>query len=168
MSSNKISEEITSEVEAQIIQSLREMYDQHMPFLKVLDGDERRRLSKYSRKYAEFVDRSLEHAMSNPEFLPSFLPLEEFKKDIDLKNGLRRIRAELNLLDEKIKDTIILVSSEAYQNARLFYNTVKAAARAKEGDAVTIAKDLAYHFKGKKSDTNENEEEPEKESGTEQ
>ena len=166
MSSNEISAEVTPEVETQIIQSLREMYDQHMPFLKVLGKAERSRLSKYSRKHAEFVERSFEHARGNPSFLPSFLPLDEFQKDIDLKNSLRRIQAELKLLDERLKDTIILVSSEAYQNARLFYNTVKAAAKAKEGDAAMIAKDLAYHFKGKKSDNNENPEETQQESGT--
>ena len=168
MSSNEISAEVTPEVETQIIQSLREMYDQHMPFLKVINVNDRRRLSKYSRKQAEFIERSLEHARSNPSFLPSFLTLDEFQKDVNLKNSLRRIQAELKLLDERLKDTIILVSSEAYQNARLFYSTVKAAAKAKEGDAAMIAKDLAYHFKGKKSDNNENPEETEQNSGTEQ
>jgi hypothetical protein len=86
-----------------------------------------------------------------------YLTLEEFSKDVSLKNALRRIRAELNLLDERLKDAIILVSSEAYQDARLFYNTVKAAAGAKEGDAVMIAKDLAYHFKENRANNDEEE-----------
>ncbi|HLP47492.1 MAG TPA: hypothetical protein VK469_16205, partial [Candidatus Kapabacteria bacterium] len=71
----------------------------------------------------------------------------EFEKDMNLKKSLRRLYESLNAFTKRVKDTIMVVDSEAYQAARVFYKTVQAAAREGSEDAERIAKQLAYHFR---------------------
>jgi hypothetical protein len=149
MQAEKLSEEISPDVEAQMIQSIKDMYEQQMPFLKDLAVKERRRMAKLSPRYADFVDTGFRHAQTSPRFLPNFITLEEFTKDMNLRAGLRRIHEEVRILEKRLRDTIMVVDSEAYQSARLFYKSVKAAALEKEKSAEMIAKDLAYHHKKK-------------------
>jgi hypothetical protein len=151
MQVKKISDSISPDVEAQIIQSLKDMHEQQMPFLLDLATKERMRMAKLSPRYVDFVDTGYRHAVTSPQFLPSFLPLEEFTKDMNLRDSLLRIREEVRILDKKLRDTIMVVNSEAYQSSRLFYKSVKAAAMEKEDGAETIVKDLAYHHKKKRN-----------------
>lgn len=149
MSLKKLSDEISQEVETQVIQSIKGIHEQQMPFLLDLAVKERMRLSKLGPRFADFVDTSFRHANTCPQFLPNFVMLDEFTKDMNLRDSLLRIREEVRILDKKLRDTIMVAKSETYQSARLFYNTVKAAAREKEEGAELIVKDLAAHHKRK-------------------
>lgn len=150
----ELSNEVTPEVEAQIIQSLKDMYEQQMPFLLDLSLKERIRMSKLSPRYSEFVDTSFRHATTCPHFLPNYIALEEFTKDMNLRDCLLRIREEVRILDKKLRDTIMVAKSEAFQSARVFYGSVKTAAKEKKEGAEIIVKDLASHYK-RKSNGNE-------------
>jgi len=153
MKLNKISAEIPQEQETQVIQYVKDI-ESLLPFLIGLNSKERMRLAKLSRKRVDMVDRSFIHATSIPRYLPSFVTLEGFKQEVDLRDCLQRIAAEVDSLKGKIDDTILQVGSEAYRSARLFYNTVKAAAREGAEDAERIAKDLSYHYKWKTTSEN--------------
>ena len=150
---NKISAEIPQEQETQVIQYVKDIKSL-LPFLVGLNSKDRIRLAKLSRGHVDMVDRSFIHATQIPRYLPSFVTQEGFKKEMDLRDCLQRIGAEIDSLKEKVDDTILLVGSEAYRSARLFYKTVKAAASEGEEDAELIAKDIAYHFKKKSSSEN--------------
>jgi len=143
---NKISAEIPQEQETQVIQSIKDA-KAGLDFLVDLSSVQRVRLAKLSRKYVDFVDQALLHAQANPRYFPGYVSLDEFAKDMELKNVLKRIHAEVNSFSERVKDTILLVESEAYTAARVFYKSVKAAAKEGGEDAERIAKDLAYHYK---------------------
>ena len=148
MNLKKISAEIPQEQETQVLQYVKDI-ESHLPFLVDLNSKERIRLAKLSRGRVDMVDCSFIHATSSPRYLPSFVTLGGFKKDVDLRDCLQRIGAEIDSLKEKIDDTILLVGSEAYRSARLFYKIVKAAAGVGEEDAERIAKDISCHFKKK-------------------
>ena len=150
---NKINAEIPQEQEAQVIQYVKDIKSL-LPFLKGLNSKDRIRLAKLSRGRVDMVDRSFIHATQIPGYLPSFVTPEGFKKEVDLRDCLQRIGAEIDSLKEKIDDTILLVGSEAYRSARLFYKTVKAAASEGAEDAERIAKDISYHFKKKTTSDN--------------
>ena len=150
---NKINAEIPQEQETQVIQYVKDIKSL-LPFLVGLNSKDRIRLAKLSRGRVDMVDRSFIHATQIPRYLPSFVTPEEFKKEVDLRECLQRIGAEIDSLKEKIDDTILLVGSEAYRSARLFYKTVKAAAREGAEDAERIAKDISYHFKKKTTSEN--------------
>lgn len=159
MTLNKISAEVAQEQETQAIQYVKDIKSL-LPFLIGLNSEDRVKMAKLSRGHVDMVDRSLIHASSIPQYLPSYVSLEEFKKDVELKNCLHRIAAEINSLAEKVNDTLLLVESEAYQAARLFYKSVKAAAKEGAEDAERISKEIAYHYK-KKTSPGDNTDNPE-------
>ncbi len=146
MSTNELSVEITQEKDAAVHQLL-ESLQAELDFLRDLSIKDRMRLAKMGRRDVDFVSRGYRHADGNPEFLPSYVPLEEFKKDVDLADWLRRLEKQLEAFLDKVKDTALLAESEAYKTARLYYNSVKAASRAGNTGAEPIARDLAIHYK---------------------
>lgn len=146
MDLNKISAELTQEQEAQIMKLIKEVKEA-LPFLVNLSSDERKRLAKLSRSRVDFVDTALVHIQAKPEYLPPYVSAEEFAKDVNLKNSMQRIQAEMDSLGERINDTIMLADSEAYRASRLFYKSIKAAAREGAEDAERIARELAYHYR---------------------
>ena len=147
MNLNKISAVITQEQESQVIKLIRDARA-ILAFLVSLTSLIRIRLAKLSRGRVDFVDTSLIAAKTNPNHIPPYFTLEEFIQNVELKNSLHRIRAELEYFTERVDDTILLVESEAYRKSRLFYNSLKAAGKAGEEDAERIAKALSYHYKG--------------------
>jgi hypothetical protein len=149
MSLNKISAEIPQETVTTVIQSIKDAKDS-LPFLVDLTDEERTRLAKMSRKNLDFVDKSLLHASNYPQYVPPYLDLVEFKKNMELRKPLYRIQAELASFREKLRDTLLLAESDAHTVARVFYKIVKAAAKEGEEAAEEIAKDLAFHYKKSK------------------
>ena len=161
-----ISAKITPEIEEQAQQHLKDL-KALFPFLTDLPPTERRRMAKLSRRYVDFVDRSLFHARANPQYVPPYLDSQEFTSDVELKNSLHRIYAEVNALASKLRDTILVVESEAYASARIFYKSVQTAAKEGTEGAQQVAQDLAYNYKKKRSaktDTEDKKPEPEKSS----
>jgi hypothetical protein len=146
MSTNELSVEITQEKNDAVDQSMNDLLAE-MDFLKDLTVKGKRRLTKMGRNNVDFVNRSLRHAVGSPQFLPTFSPLEEFRKDVDLGVWLRKLEKRLDLLADKVKDTAILAESEAFAAARYFYSAVKAAARVGSAEAESIVKDLKVHYK---------------------
>lgn len=128
-----------------------------LEFLLILSVEERKQLSKMGRRDLDFVHRGIKHAAGTPLYIPLFTSLEEFKKDVDLATWLRKVQKKLDLIFTKVKDTALVAESEAYQTARLYYNSVKAAANAGDKEAEIISRELARHYKKKVSS---NEEEP--------
>lgn len=146
MSTNDLSVEITQVKSDAVDQLLNDLLVE-LDFLRDLTLKSKRRLVKMGRRNVDFVNRSLRHAVGSPQFLPSFSPLEEFRKDIDLAAWLRNMEKRLDLLADKVKDTALLAESEAFSAARYFYSAVKAAARVGSAEAEAIVKDLKVHYK---------------------
>ncbi len=146
--------EVTPDIENQLIQHIREA-KALLPFLVDLSIEERLRVPKLSRKNVDFLDRSLLHARSYPQYVPPYIDGTTLAKVVELKDCLYRIYGDLHYLHGIFKDTIMLVESEAYAAARVFYKSVKAAAKEGGADAEIIAKDLAYHYKKKRIDKQE-------------
>ncbi len=146
MSTNKLSVEITQEMDT-TVQQLLESILAEMGFLVDLDVKGRMRLAKMGRLNLDFVTRGLRHVQGSPQYLPSYSSFEEFKKDVDLGQWLRKVEKKLDSIGDLVKDTAMLAEAESYQSARLYYNSVKAAAKAGDEAAEPIARDLGLHFK---------------------
>ncbi len=146
MSTNQLSVEITQEMDT-TVQQLLESILAEMGFLVDLDVKGRIRLVKMGRKNLDFVTRGLRHVEGSPQYLPRVISFEEFKKDVDLGQWLRKVEKKLDSIVDLVKDTAMLAESEAYQTARLYYNSVKASAKAGDEAAEPIARDLGLHFK---------------------
>ena len=146
MQLNRVSAEISQEVEDQLVQDLDEKR-KSLSFLIELTDAERRVIPKASRRKLDFTETALFQAKNHPNYLPAYLSFLEFEKDVNLRKRLRRIYEALEAFSKRVKDTIMVVDSEAYQAARVFYKTVQAAAREGSEDAERIVKELAYHFR---------------------
>ncbi len=155
MSTNKLSVVVTPEKDTIVLQLLDNLLAE-LAFLLLLAIEDRMRLVKMGRKDVDFVYRGFKHAAGTPVYLPSYVSLEEFKRDVDLSTWLRKVEKKLDLIATKVKDTALVAESEAFQAARLYYNSVKAAAKAGDEEAEKIAIELAKHYKKKFIATEEN------------
>lgn len=157
---NKIEAEIPQDVEDALVQQIRGIFTQ-FPWLLTFNVDERQRLVKMGHKYVDFVDKSLVNATSKGKYLANPLTLEGWVKDVNLRNSLTRIYSEWRAVGESLRDTLLVVESESYQAARIFYKSVKA--YASEGDPVAeqIEKELAKYHKKKSTGDNTTPEVPE-------
>ena len=93
-----------------------------------------------------FVDKTLEYAGTNPEFLPPYVDIEELKKDVSAVKDLMRIYIPLKQLISMLDDTMMEAGSEAYVAALTYYNSVKVGAKRKVDGAKIIADDLGQRF----------------------
>lgn len=154
MSKNTISFEVSEEKDT-AIQTSFETLSNELGFLIELSDKENRRLCKMGRKNLDFVHRSLQHAQTSPGYIPPFVSLEEFVKDVNLASYLRKFEKNLTILTEKVRSTATLAEAEAFRAGRLYYSTAKTAAGAGDEEAETVVKDLAVHFKdlGPKKET---------------
>jgi hypothetical protein len=146
MSTNKLSVEITQEKDT-AVQQLLDSVQGELDFLIDLSVDDRKRLFKMGRRNVDFVNRGLKHLEGSPQFIPPYMSLEEYRKDVDTSTWLRKVEKRLDEISDMVKDTAMLAEAEAYQAARLYYKSVKAAARAGDEGAEQIVRDLAVHFK---------------------
>jgi len=150
MKNNFVSLEISQELVDEVDRLLKDLETRLNP-LSDLTIAEQRRLAKMGRKNVDFVERGYRHADINRDYLIGKISFEKFKKDVDLGKWLRIVEKKMGLVSSKVKTTAILAESDAYRAARLYYNAVKAAARAGDELAEPIARDMSIHYRKKKS-----------------
>ena len=160
MSKNELSVEITQEMDTSVHQLLDKLQEE-LDFLKDLSIKERQRVAKMGRRDVDFVNRSYRYAGGNPDFVPAYMSLEDFKKYVDFSDWLRRLEKKVEAVLDKIKDTALLAESEAFKLSRLYYNSVKAAYGAGNTSAEPIARDLGIHYKRRYTSNVETPPEPE-------
>lgn len=123
----------------------------NLPFVLNLTAEERKELPKMGDKTVAFVNKALEYAKLNPQLVPTFMNVAEFSKDVELVNALTKVAFPLSQLSEKLDDTTMEAGSEAYTAALVFYNSVKAAAKAGVPGMKVVADDLQARFPGRKA-----------------
>ncbi|HWW04842.1 hypothetical protein [Collimonas sp.] len=143
---NKISLSIPDAVQKQVLLKITELKGLLAPYLIALTPQQRGAILKMGDRSQPFVDKSLEYAQRNPNLLPSFLNLAEWKKDTVGRKNLSDMQYALSELNSNVADTNMQCGSEAYNQALLFYNNVKQAAKNNVPDAKVIAEELSKRF----------------------
>jgi hypothetical protein len=146
MSYDNISSEVPKEKLDQFKQNVKEM-DEAMPFTINLTPAQRRSLPIMGDKTVAFVEKSLEFANNNQQFVPPYLKLNEFSKDLVLSKDLKSLMNILVPFTEKIMDTYYAAGAEALNAALTFYNSVKQASKAKIPGSDEIARELQKRYK---------------------
>jgi hypothetical protein len=93
-----------------------------------------------------FVEDALNGAGNNPVLVPAYISVPNMQNDLTLFNQLDELLLLSKQLCERIEDTKILAGSEAYEAARLFYQSIKTAADAGIPGADTVASQLGNRF----------------------
>jgi len=123
------------------VKSALEEYAAH---LRALD---RKRKNSTGMKRQGFVDRALELAEENPEFLPHYVTLEKFQDDYQYFVSFRALLDLSMQIAELIRNITIQASDIVYTDALEYYNAVKEAAKRRVDPAETLAKELGVMFK---------------------
>ena len=136
---------LTSETIAQIESGISDLKNS-MPWLVGLSTKDRQNLTTVGSKTTQFIQRAVESVRQNPELAPSFLDAERLGSRYKLYNDLLSILEPVQFLERMISDTMMLAGSEAFADARDYYNTVKRAAKANVPGAQTVADNLKTRF----------------------
>jgi hypothetical protein len=127
-----------------------------LPGLKTLTPEQRQGYPKMGDASRPLVEKVRDYSGSNPTLAPAYMDKIEFKTDVSDEGHLHVIETAVRQLLDAISDTRMLVGSEAYVAALMFYNSAKDAARHNVPGAKAIVEDLKKRFPGgrRKDDTN--------------
>jgi hypothetical protein len=117
------------------------------PYLLALTPAERRELPKMGEKTIGFVKKAFDFARQNPNLLPAYCSADDFGIDFGVAHRLWTLLNTIQQLEQGVDDTEMLVGSEAYQAALVFYKSVKLAAAQDVPGAKAVYEKLKTHFR---------------------
>lgn len=151
MNENRISLSISNTDKTQIMQAISALAALLQPLLIALDADGRRSLAKMSDGSIPFMQKVAQYVDSNPEFVPAFVDVAEFKKDLQTFLDMREILRPILQLVGNLEDTSILSGADAYDVGRAYYKSVKQGVKMNVPNANAIYEDLKPRFEVKVS-----------------
>ncbi|WP_339903577.1 hypothetical protein [uncultured Cyclobacterium sp.] len=116
------------------------------PQLIALSPSERQTVPKMSDGTLPFVEKVMDYAQSDSQFLPPYVDLQELEKDWLAVKELMPLLRDLQQLESNLNDTLMMAGSEAYVGALSYYNSVKYGAKVNAADAKVIYEDLKQRF----------------------
>jgi hypothetical protein len=147
---NKISTTLNQEVLENIIQNLNSIEEQ-LPFLINMEEDQRRGGFRLGDKNMGFLSKTRDYMEQKPEFMPSYVAIDEVSKDTVLAEQLTTIHRKISILADKLDDTANIAGMEALTGALAYYNGVKMASKNNASGASTIYEDLKSRFPGSRN-----------------
>lgn len=151
MNENRISIEISEADAAAIVGAIATLTEKLQPILIALDAEDKKNLAKLGEKSVAFVEKSVQYADANKEFLPPFIDVAELKRDYAAFKTLYEFLRPLQQITKNLDDTATLCGSEAVLACLAYYNSVKQAAKMKVPNASAIYDDLSQRFEAQKA-----------------
>jgi len=109
-------------------------------------ADRQRLLGSGVRRYG-FIDKTSDIATDNPEFVPSYLNIQDLKDLIRRIEMLREVNVLLRQATRVNMDYLLTTGSEAYRLSLMYYNAVKEASRMRVPGAQELFKILQPFFR---------------------
>lgn len=151
MKENRVSIEISKADIDAVNQAVQTIASTLQPYLIALEADDKRSLKAIADKSRPFVEKSLQYAETNNEFLPKYTDLQEAQKDFKAYTTLKNFLKPLAQIAANIDDTAVLCGDEAYSAALDYYRSVKNAAENGVTDAKPVYEDLKVRFDSQKA-----------------
>lgn len=151
MNENRISITLSAADKASLTQAIQTLTDTLQPLLIALDAADKNALAKMKDKSVPFVEKVIQYAQSNPEFVPPFLNVAEMETDYKAFSQLNALIRPLMQIFRNMDDTAALCGSEAYIAALTYYNSIKQAAKMNVPNAKAIYDDLSVRFEAQKA-----------------
>ena len=117
-----------------------------LPHLVSLSTADRKEIAKMGDKSRAFAQKSLEHCKRNPELVPAILDVSAFEIDMNAVETIEAYHQPLLQLVEMLDDSMVLSGGEAMNAARMYYASIKIAAKNRIASASTIFDDLAPRY----------------------
>ncbi|MFZ6009437.1 MAG: hypothetical protein ACOYXT_03745 [Bacteroidota bacterium] len=143
---NRVSIKIASEDLQKVLDAIKMANDILKPYLTMLSQEERKVIPRMNDEAFPFVQKTLELARTETAFVPKGLDVDELQIDLDAVKDLLKALRPIEELYNKVNDTVVLCSSEAYMAALAFYNNVKQEAKSKKPRALETGKELKHLF----------------------
>ncbi|WP_396178649.1 hypothetical protein [Flavobacterium sp.] len=154
--SNQISVEIPEAVITSVLAKLNQCKAELAPFMQGLTADERRDLFKMGDKTVATVQKTKSYTETNPEFIPAYMDVNEFNRDVTVVNQLKPIEELARQLVADVSDTSMLAGSEALQQALLYYGQVREANSKGVPSSRAVYDDLQARFSRKRAKPSQN------------
>lgn len=145
---NQISVRISSEDMILLNEYLSKSTEILHKYTVEMSAKDRQRKDKFGDKASLYVGKCIAFAKTNPEFIPSFMELEEMEKDYDLTKQLSSLILKIRQIRDSLTATRALAGFEANRQGNLYYNTVKSAMKLGVTNAITIYNALKFRFAG--------------------
>ena len=153
---NQIDVEIPQEVIDSVTRKINECKAELAPYMQGLTADERRDLFKMGDKTVATVQKTQSYVETNPEFIPAYMDVREFNRDVTVVNQLKPIEDLVQQLGVDVSDTRMLAGSEALQQALLYYGQVREADSKGVPSSRAIYEDLQPRFARRRAKPSEN------------
>lgn len=116
------------------------------PYLIAITPAERQAVPKMSDGTIPFVEKAMDYAREDAQFLPPYTDLDEVHKDWNAVQALVPMLRDIKQIESNLSDTVMVAGSEAYLGALSYYNSVKNATKWNVADAKIIYEDLKQRF----------------------
>jgi hypothetical protein len=120
------------------------------PFANTFTPKDRTRLVGGGIKNLGFIETAYESASANPQFVPPYLNMSEYRGAVQDFTRKRTLFTLIQQFAQQVSDSMLLASDAAYRNALEYYNSVKEAARQRIPGAEAEYKLLSKYFKKSK------------------
>jgi len=144
--SNLVSIKISPEDKTTVLTATGTIKTTLAKYLVALTPEEKKEIVKMSDKTLPFVEKIAEYIVTNPEFIPPFLIVEEFNNDYTAFKDLSEILHEVTQIGTNLNDTIAVTGSETYKAGLTYYNSVKQAVKSDVANAKALFEDLRKRF----------------------
>lgn len=124
----KISVDFSEQDKDVVIEKIKEV-EALIPGLINITPRDKRKISKMGDKSISFVEIAYNYAYRNKEMIPTYMDIEEFRKDYESAMRFRRIIETVKPFLEKLVDTYSLLGADAYNSALNFYSYSKTASK---------------------------------------
>jgi len=139
---------LTGQEVNKILQHIKRI-DEILSFDVTLNSKDILSIKKLGKKSLDFTENALVYAREYPHFMPSYISIEDFSKNLELMKDLIRISSHVRILTENIKSMSIVAGSEAFRAGRAFYNAIKHASKNSDSSLDVVKKNLEKLFERK-------------------
>lgn len=120
-------------------------------FLVGLRPSEKQRLLKMGTKNRAFTEDAIQAGIANPGVLPRSIDPETLQGRLTLYGQLREAQADLRQVMEMLDNTVTVLGSELYEDARLIYSLTKTKAQPDGLNATANALSKRFAGQGRRS-----------------
>ena len=146
---NKVSIEIQSADLQAIKDAIAVLQAKLSPLLIALTTDQRQKRVKMGEASKPFVEKVLEYAVSNPQFLPAFASVPQMQKDWKAHQELNPVYNSLNQITSNLSDTLLELGQDLMKPANAYYKLVQVGVSMDVPNAKPIEADLAVRYERK-------------------
>lgn len=148
---NQVNYDIPQEVIDSVTKKLNECKEELAPYMQGLTAEDRQDLFKMGDKTVATVQKVESYTVTNPEFIPNYMDVVEFKRDVKIVNQLKPVEDLAKQLVVDVSDTSMLAGSEALGQALFYYGQVREADSKGVPSSRAVYEDLQPRFSRKRA-----------------